>query len=332
MHTRKLGYTSLFLSEIGFGAWAVGGGGYAFGWGEQDDRESIAAIHHALDIGVNWIDTAPVYGLGHSEEVVGKALEGRRQSVIVATKCSLVWDGSGKVSDCLKAESILRECEASLKRLKTDVIDLYQIHWPNDQEHLEEGLKAIGLLMEQGKVRYGGVSNFHYDMNHLRRAQATLPVASLQSAYSMMRRLVEQEAFQFLTEHQIGFVAYSPMQAGLLTGTFSPERMKEGDWRRNSKEHGGTNLPINLDFIEALRILAGKYGKTVSQLAIAWVLRRPEVTSAIVGARSAAQIDETAGGAGWTLAPDDLDKIDELLEERKRRVREAGGYLHPREL
>jgi aryl-alcohol dehydrogenase-like predicted oxidoreductase len=331
MQTRKLGNTELHLSEIGFGAWAVGGGGYAFGWGEQDDQSSIASIHRALELGINWIDTAPVYGLGHSEEVVGKALEGRRQDVLVATKCSLVWDETGKVSDSLKAESVLAECDASLKRLNTDVIDLYQIHWPNDNERIEEGLKAIGQLIEQGKVRYAGVSNFHYDMNNMQRARQTLKVASLQSAYSMMRRLVEKEAFAFLAEQGIGFLAYSPMQAGLLTGKFTADRMQAGDWRRNSKEHTSPNLPINLEFVEQLRTIAEGYGKTVSQLAIAWVLRRFEVTSAIVGSRTPAQIEETVGGAGWKISASDLAKIDTLLEERKTRVREVGGYLHPKE-
>jgi len=331
MQKRKLGNTKLELTEIGFGAWAIGGEGTSFSWGPQDDRDSIAAIQHALEIGINWIDTAAVYGLGHSEEVVGKAIEGKRKDVIIATKCSQVWNEKREVSQSLKAESVKHECEQSLKRLKTDVIDLYQIHWPADDAHLEEGWGAIGELITEGKVRYGGVSNFHYDMNHMYRTQKVRPIASLQSAYSLMRRLVEKEALPYCAEHQIGYLAYSPMQAGLLTGKFDPARMAANDWRRNSKEHTPPNLAINLDFIEALRVIAGQYNKTVAQLAIAWILRRPEVTAAIVGARSPKQIEETAGGSEWKLSQSHLDKIDELLVERLERVKAVGGYVHPKE-
>jgi aryl-alcohol dehydrogenase-like predicted oxidoreductase len=332
MQKRKLGNTNLDLTEIGVGAWAIGGQGTAFSWGPQDDRESIAAIHHALELGINWIDTAAVYGLGHSEEVVGKAIAGRRKDVIIATKCSQVWNDKREVSQSLKAESVKRECEDSLKRLKIDAIDLYQIHWPADEEHLEEGWKAIGELITEGKVRYGGVSNFHYDMNHMHRTEKVRHIASLQSAYSLMRRLVEKEALPYCAEHRIGYLAYSPMQAGLLTGKFDPTHMAPDDWRRkNSKEHNEPNLAVNLDFIEALRVIAGEYNKTVAQLAIAWILRRPEVTSAIVGARRPAQIEETAGGSGWKISQVHLDKIDELLVTRLERVRTAGGYVHPKE-
>ncbi|HEY3294064.1 MAG TPA: aldo/keto reductase [bacterium] len=331
MQTRKLGNTGLDLTEIGVGAWAMGGQGTAFSWGEQDDRDSIAAIHRALELGINWIDTAAIYGLGHSEEVVGKAIAGRRKDVIIATKCSQVWNEQREVSQSLKAESVKRECEQSLKRLKIDAIDLYQIHWPADEEHLEEGWKAIGDLIAEGKVRYGGVSNFHYDMNHMYRAEKVRHISSLQSAYSLMRRLVEKEALPYGAGHHIGFLAYSPMQAGLLTGKFDPQRMAEDDWRQRSKEHTPPNVAINLDFIEGLRVIAGQYNKTVAQLAIAWVLRRPEVTSAIVGARRPSQIEETAGGSGWKLSQTHLDKIDDLLAERLERVRAAGGYVHPKE-
>lgn len=331
MKTRPLGNTDLQLSEIGFGAWAVGGGGYAFGWGEQDDNESIAAIRRALELGINWIDTAPVYGLGRSERVVAQAIAGRRHELILATKCSQVWNEQGVISQDLSSASVKRECEASLKRLQTDVIDLYQIHWPGDHERIEEGWNAIGDLIAAGKIRYGGVSNFHYDMSHMHRAQAVRPVASLQSAYSMLRRLPEREAFPYQTEHRIGFLAYSPMQAGLLTGRFNMTRVAQDDWRRNTKEYQAPNLAINLDFVENLRPLAAKYEKTVAQLALAWVLRRPEVTSAIVGARRPAQIEETAGGSGWTIAADDLAAIDTLLAERIRKVKNAGGYMPAQE-
>ncbi|RPH93081.1 aldo/keto reductase [candidate division KSB1 bacterium] len=331
MQTRQLGNTDLHLSEIGFGAWAVGGGGYAFGWGEQDDRESIAAIHCALELGINWIDTAPVYGLGHSEEVVGKAIAGRRNEVIIATKCSLVWDENRNIGNSLRAESVKRECEESLKRLKIDTIDLYQIHWPSDSEHIEEGWRAIGDLISEGKIRYAGVSNFQYEMRHMHNTQAIRPMASLQGAYSMLRRYPEGEPFDYLREQKIGFLAYSPMQAGILTGRFSMSRVAQDDWRRNTPEYKEPNLSINLALVEALRPIAAKYGKTVAQLALAWVLRRPEVTSAIVGARRPSQIEETASGAGWNISHEDLGEIDELLEERKERVIASNGYLSPKE-
>lgn len=331
MQTRQLGNTDLHLSEVGFGAWAVGGGGYAFGWGAQDDNESITAIHRALELGINWIDTAPVYGLGHSEDVVAKAIAGRRKDVILATKCSMVWNEKREIGNSLRAESVKKECEDSLRRLKTDVIDLYQIHWPTDSEHIEEGWRAIGDLIEAGKIRYAGVSNFQYEMRHMHETQAIRPMASLQGAYSMMRRYPEREPFDFLREHQIGFLAYSPMQAGILTGRFDMSRLTEDDWRRKAKEYQEPNLSINLDVVEKLKAIAAKYDKTMAQLAIAWVLRRPEVTSAIAGARRPSQIEETAGGAGWTISEDDLNAIERLMDERRKRVESAGGYLSPNE-
>ncbi|MBU0508968.1 aldo/keto reductase [bacterium] len=331
MQTRQLGTTNLHLTEVGFGAWAVGGGGYAFGWGEQDDNESVAAIHRALELGINWIDTAPVYGLGHSEEVVGKAIAGRRKDVILATKCSMVWNEKREIGNDLRAASVKKECEDSLRRLKTDVIDLYQIHWPTDSEHIEEGWRAIGELIEAGKIRYAGVSNFQYDMNHMHNTQAIRPMASLQAAYSMLRRYPERGTFDFMREHNIGFLAYSPMQAGILTGKFDLNRVAKDDWRRNTKEYQEPNLSINLDAVERLKGIAAKYDKTVAQLSVAWVLRRPEVTSAIVGARRPSQIEETAGSAGWTIDEEDLKTMDRLLDERRMRIESAGGYLSPNE-
>ncbi|MBS1260922.1 MAG: Aldo-keto reductase YhdN [Calditrichaeota bacterium] len=326
MQTRQLGDSELRLTEVGFGAWALGGGGWAFSWGAQDDRESVAAIRRALELGINWIDTAAVYGLGHSEQVVAKALAGvPRGDVIIATKCSLVWDDNGNISDSLKAESVRRECENSLRRLDTDHIDLYQIHWPNDEERIEEGWAEIGRLIEEGKVRYGGVSNFLE--RHLERAHRVRPVASLQPPYSMLRRWIEDAEMRWCAEHGAGIVCYSPMQAGLLTGSFTPERVQDEDWRRQSKEHTEPNLSVNLWFVEQLRPIAEKYGNTVAQLAIAWTLRRDEVTSAIAGARRPAQIEETSGGAGFTIDHADLRRIDALLDERERRVRDAGGYV-----
>ena len=332
MQTRLLSNTSLHLSEIGFGAWAVGGGGYAFGWGPQDDRDSIAAIHRALDLGVNWIDTAPVYGLGHSEEVVGQAIKGKRDKVIIATKCSLVWDDTRETRSDLSAASIKRECAASLQRLGIETIDLYQIHWPSDSERIEEGWCAIGDLIAEGKIRYASVSNFHYDMTYMRRTQTIRPMVSLQAAYSMLRRYPEGEPFAYLREHRIGFLAYSPMQAGLLTGRFDLSKVASDDWRRKTKEYQEPNLSINLAFVEKLRVIAQRYDKTVAQLALAWVLRHPEVTSAIVGARRPAQIEETVGGAGWKISASDLQEIDKLLADRQQQVLARGGYVHPSEV
>lgn len=289
--------------------------------GEQDDNQSVAAIHRALDLGINWIDTAAIYGLGHSEEIVARAVEGIRDEVLIATKCSLIWDEKGKIGSSLKRESIRRECEASLRRLNTDRIDLYQIHWPDDDEHIEEGWEEIGRLIKEGKVRYGGVSNFL--TSHMERAQAIHPIASLQPPYSMLRREVEGDVFDFCREHQVGVVAYSPMQSGLLTGKFDRSRLAPDDWRQKTAEFNEPNLSINLWFVDQLRPISDGYGKTVAQLAIAWVLREAVVTSAIVGARNPTQIEETVGGAGWEISPEDLATIESLLEERNNRLQAA---------
>jgi aryl-alcohol dehydrogenase-like predicted oxidoreductase len=325
MRTRRLGSTDLHLTTIGFGAWAIGGGGWAFGWGPQDDHDSIAAIHRALDLGVNWIDTAAVYGLGHSEEVVGRAIVGCRKELILATKCGLVWDqGSTTPYGRLKAESVRREAEASLRRLKTDHIDRFQIHWPEPDGEIEEAWYLIAELIREGKVRYGGVSNFK--VSQIDRARAIHPVASLQPPYSMIARGVETELLSYCQEHQIGVVAYSPMQAGLLTGGISKERMAnlpEDDWRRKSKQFLEPNLSANLDLVDRLRVAAQRHGKTPAQLAIAWVLRRSEITAAIVGARNPAQIEETSAGADWDLPADLVQEIEGYLTERQQRLTPA---------
>ena len=338
MQTRKLGWTDLHLTEIGFGAWAIGGEGTNFSWGPQDDDESIAAIRKALELGVNWIDTAAIYGLGHSEEVVGRAVEGRRDEVIIATKCSQIWNEKRETSHSLRRESILAECEASLNRLKTDRIDLYQIHWAEAGDPIEEGWEAMTRLIEQGKVRYGGVSNFTpADMDRCTVApasppvggQASLPVriASLQPPYSMLRRAVETLQYPYCERHEIGVVAYSPMQAGLLTGRFDINRVAENDWRKKSPEFNEPNLSVNLAFVEKLREVANGYGKTVAQLALAWTLRLPVVTSAIAGARKPAQIEETVGGSGWKISEGDLATIDLLLKWRLAEVQKVGGVV-----
>ncbi len=320
MERRKLGNTGLELTVIGFGAWAIGGGNWRFGWGPQDDREAVDAIRRALDLGVNWVDTAAVYGLGHSEELVARALSGRRDQVLIATKCSLIWNDRGEISSSLARESVRRECEASLRRLQTDHVDLYQIHWPNDEPRIEEGWEELGRLIDEGKVRYGGVSNFN--VNQMKRAQAVRPIASLQPPYSMIRREVEGASLAYCAAHGIGVVAYSPMQSGLLTGSFDRARLADGDWRLRDPEFLEPALGATLELVEQLRPIAAGHAKSVAELAIAWVLRRPEVTSAIVGARRPSQIEQTVGAAGWVLSAEELAVIDRLLEQRARRIPE----------
>lgn len=321
MRTRKLGYSDLYLTTVGLGTWAIGGP-WQWGWGPQDDAESIAAIHRALELGINWIDTAPAYGVGHSEEIVGRAIMGRRDEVILATKCGLVWEeGSTTVTGRLTAQSVRAECEASLRRLHVDVIDLYQIHWPNPDEQIEEAWATIADLIREGKVRYAGVSNF--SVEQLRRVQAIHPVASLQPPYSMLERGVEEELLPFCAANNIGVIVYSPMQAGLLTGKYTRERiaaLPDDDWRKVRSPHfHEPALSANLELIEGLRPIAARHGRTLGQLAIAWVLRRPEVTAAIVGARRPSQIEETAPAADWELSPGDLAAIDALLTRREQR-------------
>ncbi|NIM02791.1 aldo/keto reductase [bacterium] len=319
MKTRRLGWTDLNLSAIGLGTWAIGGGKWKFSWGPQDDRESISAIQRALELGINWIDTAAVYGLGHSEEIVGKAIKGLREKPIVATKCERVWDKDGNISGRLKKESIRSEIEASLKRLKIEVIDLYQIHWPEPDEDIEEAWTTLGDLIKEGKIRYAGVSNFN--LQQLKRVQPIHPVASLQPPYSMLERGVEEKVLPYCSANNIGVVTYSPMQKGLLTGKFTRERaanLPEDDHRRRDPRFQEPELSANLKLVENLRSLAEKSGKTVAQLAIAWVLRRPEVTAAIVGARRPSQIEETAVAGDWVLSKKDIAAIDTLLEERQK--------------
>jgi aryl-alcohol dehydrogenase-like predicted oxidoreductase len=324
MDKRKLGNSDLEITGIGFGAWALGGPDWRYGWGPQDDRESIEAIHRAIDLGINWIDTAAAYGLGHSEQVIARAVAGKRDKVIIATKCSLVWqDGDYDVRNCLKAESIRREADASLKRLNLDVIDLYQIHKPIPDQDVEEGWGAIADLIREGKVRYGGVSNFNVDQ--IKRAQAIHPVTSLQPPYSMVRRGVEDELLEYCARNQIGVIVFSPMQAGILTEKFTREwftGLDEKDWRRRNKQFSEPHLSANLSLVEKLRPIAARYGRPLSQLAIAWVLRRPEVTAAIVGSRRPSQIEETAAAASWKLPAEAIAEIEGILVERSRALGE----------
>ncbi|MBE0477947.1 aldo/keto reductase [Candidatus Aerophobetes bacterium] len=317
MRTRKLSYTDLNLTVIGLGTWAIGGGGWKFAWGPQEDKKSIATIRHALELGINWIDTAPVYGLGHSEKIVGETIKGLTNKPIIATKCSRVWDSSGNISGCLKKDSIRREVEASLKRLGVDVIELYQIHWPVPEEDIEEAWETIASLVEEKMIRYAGVSNFNVEQ--LRRIQQIHPVASLQPPYSMLERGIEKETLDFCAQNNIGVVVYSPMQKGLLTGKVTRKWVKNlpaDDHRRQDRRFQEPELSANLKFVEALRPIAEKNGRTLAQLAIAWVLRRAKVTAAIVGARDPSQIEETVQAGDWILSAEDIAAIDRLLEGR----------------
>jgi len=320
MQTRKLGYTDLELTAVGLGTWAMGGP-WQYGWGPQDDDEATGAILAALETGINWIDTAPAYGLGHSEELIREALKQKSERPIIATKCGILWNEKKEKVTCLKRDSVRRECHASLKRLSVEVIDLYQMHWPDPDQDVEQAWEEMTRLHEEGKVRYLGVSNFN--LEQIKRVQKIHPVASLQPPYSMLRREVESELLSYCAQNNIGVVAYSPMQRGLLTGKFSAERLAGlplDDHRRRSPEFQDPQFSATLEFVEDLKKIAERHGRTCAQLAISWVLRRPEVTAAIVGARRPAQILETAPAADWKLSKKDIDKIEKLLDERTKKI------------
>lgn len=321
MHTRRLGPTDLHLSSIGLGTWALGGV-WQYGWGPQDEQESVAAIRRALELGVNWIDTASAYGLGRSEEVVGRTIQGLVEKPIIATKCGRVWNETGKIFGNLKRESIRAEAESSLTRLKIDTIDLYQIHWPDPDEDIEEAWEAMAELVKEGKARYLGVSNF--SVEQLNRIQPIHPVASVQPPYSMLARGVEADLLAYCAANNIGVIPYSPMQKGLLTGKITRERVRnlhESDHRRRDSNFREPRLSANLELVDALRVVAERRGKTLAQLAIAWVLRRPEVTAAIVGARRASQIEETVGVGEWVLSQEDTGFIEALLDDHQRTLK-----------
>jgi aryl-alcohol dehydrogenase-like predicted oxidoreductase len=316
MKTKRLGNSDLYITPVGFGAWAIGGSGWEFGWGNQDDKDSVAAIHRALELGVNWIDTAAVYGMGHSEEVVASAISswsGPRPYVF--TKCGLLADEQGYVHRNLRANSIRRECENSLRRLKVDRIDLYQIHWPS--EDLEEGWGEMARLQKEGKVRWIGVSNF--DASQLRRAERIAPVTSLQPPYSLVRREIEPDILPYCQSHGIGVIVYSPMQSGLLTGAMTRERvakLPDSDWRNRDPEFREPKLSKNLALVERLRKVGQKYGVPPGQVAVAWVLRSPAVTAAIVGARSSQQVEQNVGAADLHLSDEDVAEIEGINEQK----------------
>jgi aryl-alcohol dehydrogenase-like predicted oxidoreductase len=313
MQTKKLGNSDLNLTPIGFGAWAVGGGDWAFAWGPQDDADSIEAIHRALDLGINWIDTAAVYGLGHSEEVVGKALKSTSAKPYVFTKCSMLWDEKREIHRSLK--QIRQEAEASLRRLQLDVIDLYQIHWPMPEDEIEEGWSTMADLQREGKVRWIGVSNF--TVAQMERAQAIAPITSLQPPYSMVNRSVEPEILPFCEKHGIGVINYSPMVSGLLTGAMTKERVAafpKDDFRRNAKQFQEPQLTRNLALADLLGSIGARHGVTAGVVAIAWTLHNEAITAAIVGGRSAKQVDGVFPAANFRLSEAEFAEIGTFLK------------------
>jgi aryl-alcohol dehydrogenase-like predicted oxidoreductase len=314
MRTRQLGNTDLRISPLGVGAWAIGGGGTPFAWGPQDDDDSIGAIHAALDRGINWIDTAPAYGLGHSEEIVGRALQGRATRPYVFTKCSIVWDDKREMGRSLKRESIRRECEDSLRRLRIDVIDLYQIHWPDPEPDIEEGWSAMAELQREGKVRWIGISNFK--PAQIARIEKIAPITSLQPPYSILSPEIEAEILPCCAQRDIGVIVYSPMKSGLLTGAMTRERIAEmpaDDFRQRTVSFKEPLLTRNLNLVELLREIGNRHGRTPGEVALAWTLRRPEVTGAIVGLRSPKQVDGVAGAADFRLSGAEVEEIARFL-------------------
>ncbi len=303
------------LTPIGFGAWAIGGGNWDFGWGPQDDRESVEAIERALDGGVNWIDTAAVYGLGHSEEIVAKALAHRAKKPYVFTKCERRWHEDRSIYVSLKKESVREEVENSLRRLKVDVIDLYQIHWPDPEAEIEEGWETMARIKEEGKVRYIGVSNFNVEQ--MKRAQKIAPITSLQPPYSLVNPAVEKEILPFCKAHNIGVINYSPMASGLLTGKMTAERiaqMPNDDWRRKAAHFREPKLSRNLKLVELLREIGEAHKVQPGVVAIAWTLRNPAVTASIVGARRASQVDGILPAATFRLSDEESARIDAFVK------------------
>jgi len=320
MKTKTLGNSDFEITRIGLGTWAMGGGGWKFSWGQQDDQQSIDAIVKAVDLGINWIDTAAVYGLGHSEVVVGKALKalGSSRRPMVTTKCDRAWKEDGTIYPNLKADNIKAEVDASLKRLDIDVIDMMQLHWPEPNEDIEEGWGALVDCVNAGKIRYLGVSNFNIEQ--LKRLQAIYPITSLQPPYSMLARGIEDQILPFCAERNIGVIFYSPMYRGLLTGKFTAERAKQldpDDHRQRFDDFREPRLLTNLELVDALRPIAEAEGLTLAQLAIAWTLRRPEVTAAIVGARRPDQITETAQAGDHDLSAESIEAIEQALATRE---------------
>ena len=314
LHT--LGNSDLHLTSIGFGAWAIGGGNWEFAWGPQDDNESVSAIHRALDLGINWIDTAAIYGLGHSEEVVAKAVKSSAHKPLIFTKCSMRWHADRSIYRSLTAKSLTEELENSLRRLRVDTIDLYQIHWPNPEEEIEEGWETLAKFREQGKIRWIGVSNFNVDQ--MKRAMKIAPITSLQPPYSMLRRAIEDEILPFCKANGVGVINYSPMVSGLLTGKVTPERVAAfpaDDWRRRSVEFQEPRLSRNLKLVELLRVIGVPHDVGPGVVAVAWTLHHPAITAAIVGGRSAEQVDGLVPALHYRISDSDYARVVDFIAE-----------------
>ena len=310
--TKQLGNSDLQITSIGFGAWAIGGGDWQHGWGPQDDKDSISAIHRSLDAGINWIDTAAVYGLGHSEEMVGKAIKAASTKPYLFTKCAMTWGEDRKIVQSLK--KIREEAEQSLRRLGVDVIDLYQIHWPVPDEELEEGWQTMADLQREGKVRWIGASNF--SVAQMERALKIAPITSLQPPYSMLNRAVEPEILPFCEKHGIGVINYAPMHSGLLTGAMTKERVAafpENDFRRRAKNYQEPLLSRNLAVADKLKEIGSRHGVVAGVVAIAWTLHHPAITAAIVGGRSAEQVDGVLAAASFRLSDAEYQEINDFL-------------------
>lgn len=323
METRKLGNSDLNITRIGFGAWAIGGPGWEFAWGPQDDSDSIAAIHRALELGINWIDTAAVYGLGHSEEIVARGLkEWRGPRPYVFTKCVLVWNKDGKINQEFSPASIRRECDDSLRRLQVDNIDLYQMHWPpaDNGPALEEAWQTMADLQKEGKVRWIGVSNFNVEQ--LRRAEKIAPVTSLQPPYSLIRRQIEAETLPYCLKQGIGVISYAPMASGLLTGAMTRERaaaLPPDDFRTRNPEFREPRLSKNIDLVERLRQVGARHGRSPAEVAIAWTLHHPAITGPIVGARNPKQVEGIVVAAELKLSAEEIAEIEGAAAVAKAR-------------
>ncbi|WP_422924021.1 aldo/keto reductase [Singulisphaera sp. PoT] len=321
MQTRQFGNTGMKITPIGFGSWAIGGGNWEFGWGEQDDRQAIEAIRRAVELGMNWVDTAAIYGLGHSEELVGRAIEGLEQKPLIFTKCSMLWDDKRQIHRSLKGASVRKECEDSLKRLGVDAIDLYQIHWPNPEAEIEEGWEALARLREEGKVRHIGVSNF--SVAQMRRVQAIAPISSLQPPYSLLNRGIEAEILPYCLENNIGVIVYSPMASGMLTGAMTRDRVAnfaQDDWRRRNPEYQEPRLTRNLELADLLGRIGERHGRSAGEVAIAWTLRHPAVTAAIVGGRDAQQVEGIIAAGEFRLSDEEAVEIESFSARAKAAV------------
>ncbi len=315
METRQLGNSDLRITPIGFGAWAIGGGDWEFAWGAQDDNDSVAAIRRALDLGINWIDTAAIYGLGHSEEIVARALKGLTRKPYIFTKCSMRWDGDRKIVRSLKAASLRQELEQSLTRLQVDAIDLYQIHWPNPEAEIEEGWETLEKFRQEGKVRHIGVSNF--SVEQLKRVMKIAPVTSLQPPYSLLNRNAEPELLPFALQNKIGVINYSPMVSGLLTGKMTRERIQnlpQDDWRRRTPQFNEPKLSRNLKVVEVLRDIGKQHGVEPGVVAVAWTLHNKAITAAIVGSRRPEQVDGTIKAATFRLSEEEYRQLTSFLD------------------